>query len=241
MKWYEQWFQEEYDKIYINRNDKQAADQVNALFNCLSLTADAQVLDVGCGKGRHLKFLQKKTPFAYGIDLSSYLLNQAQKSCGSLIRANMNNLPFQDESFDLLGSFFSSFGYLKGKKRNFQLLRKFSDLVKPGKFLFLDLMNKKSVLSGLPRKDEIKIDSMIVVQDRYSKDDFVIKDITIKYQNGESKDFQERVMVFEKEEMEIVCQENKLRLLHIFGDEQGAPYNPDVSPRMSLVLQKDYL
>ena len=241
MKWYEQWFQEEYDKIYINRNDKQAADQVNALFEHLSLSTDAQVLDVGCGKGRHLQFLQEKTPKAYGIDLSTYLLNQAQKSCVGVIRANMNNLPFQPKSFDLLGSFFSSFGYLESKKKNFKLLREFSDLVKPGKFLFLDLMNKKSVLSKLPRKDEMKIDSMIVVQDRYSKDDFVIKDITIKYPNGESKDFQERVMIFEKEEIEIVCLKNKLRLLHIFGDEQGTPYNPDLSPRMSFILQKDYL
>ncbi len=237
MEWFERWFQEEYDKIYVNRNDQQAIDQVGALLNVVDIPGHAHILDIGCGKGRHLKELQSHKYAAVGIDLSFYLLKQAQIGAHSLARSDMRFLPFKKEAFDMVCSFFTSFGYFETREENIALIDQFSSLVKPGGYLFLDLMNKESVLKTLPKKDTIDVDGRQVTQDRYFKNNCVCKDITIVDSEDRVEHFNERVMVFDRDELYALFKNYNLSVKALFGDERGNEFTQD-SPRMSFILQK---
>ncbi len=57
-----------------------------------------EVLDIGCGGGRHLKYFQEKGFFAVGIDTSQEALKKAS-SYAPVIQASVVNLPFPKESF----------------------------------------------------------------------------------------------------------------------------------------------
>ncbi|MGL1901235.1 MAG: class I SAM-dependent methyltransferase [Fibrobacterales bacterium] len=241
MEWFERWFQEEYDNIYVNRNDQQATDQVTALLAYLELPKGASIIDIGCGKARHLKELLKNDMSAIGIDLSHYLLKRARElalpATLPIARADMRNLPFQKKSFDLACSFFTSFGYFATREENFSLLGYFVDMVKPGGYIFLDLMNKDAVLKTLPKKDSQVIDGKKVTQDRTFTGGCVCKEITIEYTPDKVEKYHERVMVFEKEDLYDLFKSVNLSVQTIFGDEKGAPFTQD-SPRMSFVLKK---
>lgn len=77
----------------------------------LQLDASVRVLDIGCGRGSVLQMLDRRIHFNHppvGIDFSSHVLHlatQDQRESSrkhSLIRATGTDLPFADDSFDLI-------------------------------------------------------------------------------------------------------------------------------------------
>ena len=70
-----------------------------------NLKSDANILDVGCGKGFMLKDFKSLLPKANltGLDISSYAIEKAEPEVRNLlIQGNANELPFPDQSFDLV-------------------------------------------------------------------------------------------------------------------------------------------
>ena len=68
------------------------------------------VLDVGCAYGELVKGLIDFGVEAYGIDGSEYAINNSDPSIRSkLLKVNLNSdrLPFDDKTFDVVGSFYS--------------------------------------------------------------------------------------------------------------------------------------
>ena len=241
MEWFQKWFQEDYDALYHHRNDEQAHRQVDNILKHIPITSHFKILDVGCGKGRHLKYLSQNYD-VYGLDLSFYLLNQFKSKDVNnqykVCQADMRSIPFKRERFDLLCSFFTSLGYFETKEVNLDVLDQFMQLVKPGGYLYLDLMNKEHVVSSLPLKDTREVQGKRVTQDRYYLNDFVCKDITIEF-NGETKHFQEKVMPLAEKDLHSVFDRYNAKAIHRFGTEEGGPYDAASSPRCSLLVHKE--
>jgi len=236
--WYAEWFGELYDMLYASRrNPRQAADQAELLIRHLQLQPGTRMLDACCGNGRHLEHLQRKLgQNVVGFDLSLWLLEKArQKNLNNLLRADMRSLPFSNDVFDVVGSFFTSFGYFDHASDDLQALREYIRVLKPGGYLFLDLMNPRTVKEALPSNDQQQHpDYGTIVQKRYLKDNCVCKDIIV--QNSEQKMFQEKVRLWTAQELE---QENKnLKRLLIWGTESGDSFDPASSMRQSILWQK---
>jgi len=69
------------------------------------LTADSKVLDVGCGKGFMLYDFMQLIPgiTVAGIDISEYAISNAKEEVKPFLQvANAKELPFEDNSFDLV-------------------------------------------------------------------------------------------------------------------------------------------
>ena len=69
------------------------------------LTAKSSVLDVGCGKGFMLHDMAELIPgiTVKGVDISEYAIENAIEDIRSHVRvANAKNLPFEDNSFDVV-------------------------------------------------------------------------------------------------------------------------------------------
>ncbi len=66
------------------------------------LPKQSSILDLGCGGGQDARFLLAKGLRVVGMDLTTAFLRAAQNTAPSvpLIRADMRDLPFRDESFD---------------------------------------------------------------------------------------------------------------------------------------------
>ena len=64
-----------------------------------------KILDIGCGKGYLLYDFSKLIPNAeiHGIDISSYAIAKSKKEIRkNLLHGNSNNLPWEDDYFDLV-------------------------------------------------------------------------------------------------------------------------------------------
>ena len=77
----------------------------NAIFKHYSLPPNAKILDVGCGKGFLLFDMLKIRPDIeiYGLDISNYAIeNSKEEIREKIVLGNSNNLPWEDDYFDLV-------------------------------------------------------------------------------------------------------------------------------------------
>ena len=70
-EWFVNWFNSKYYHIlYADRSDNEAHNFIHQLKDHLSLDPSENVLDLGCGKGRHSKTLSEFFTTLDGIDIS---------------------------------------------------------------------------------------------------------------------------------------------------------------------------
>lgn len=63
-----------------------------------SFQSQATILDIGCGNGKYMNYRSDITMI--GIDISANLVDICKKKGFNVIKANMNEIPFDDNSFD---------------------------------------------------------------------------------------------------------------------------------------------
>ena len=141
------WNPEEYDAWYETPlgalSDKLEKELVFSLFEIKH--GDA-VLDVGCGTGNYTIELAKRGADVVGVDSSEEMLIWArQKAQGERLKVNFQvadalNLPFPDESFDLI----LSNGLLCFLKEPEKALMEMHRVLKPGGGLAVGVLNKWS-------------------------------------------------------------------------------------------------
>ena len=81
------------------------ANVAEKLIEFYSLDSNSKVLDIGCGKGYLLFEMIKLIPNLeiYGLDFSKYAIANSKKEISDkLIFGNANNLPFENNYFDLV-------------------------------------------------------------------------------------------------------------------------------------------
>ncbi len=235
-QWYERWFGEEYKALYPHRDAAQAEAQARALLGAAGLPPGSRILDIGCGAGRHLDALRHAGTSAAGIDLSPVLLRDARAAGLPVARADMRSLPFADATFDLVASFFTSFGYFATMDEDVATLREFIRVARPGGLLFLDLPDPGHVTRTLVPAETLEKSGRHVEISRAIEGDCVIKRIRIRTASGEER-HEERVRLYPPETLDPVLAELGLETLRIFGDERGGAFVPGVSPRTSRLLR----
>jgi SAM-dependent methyltransferase len=236
--WFEDWFGEEYLALYEHRDHHEAREVVALIAERMADAADAPVLDLACGAGRHQRTLCDRGWWTVGLDLSPSLLRsaRAEDRTAPLVRADMRELPFADESFVLVVNLFTSFGYFRDDAQHLRVLTQVARVVQKGGWFVLDYLHADQVRLSLVPRDERSVGSVTVEQEREISADgrFVRKMITI----GElGRTFVERVRLFEPAELVALCTEAGFTVDSVVGDYDGSPLRPD-SPRVILVARR---
>ena len=237
--WYKRWFGDAYKVLYPHRDFHEAKSQIAFVLRELPVTPEWRILDVGCGQGRHLKILRSLGyASSFGLDLSLPLLRDARAAGLGIARGDMRRLPFHPGSFDLVTSFFTSFGYFATFAEDVEAMAQFVSVLQPGGSLFLDLIDKEHLLSRLVPEDRRVVADTEVVQRRRVEGQVVIKDIELRKPGGLVEKFEERVRLYGMGEMLALAERFSLRHVKTFGNEAGEAWHCGQSPRMSLLLQK---
>lgn len=100
------------EMLYYSRLERFNEQNCARWFDLLKVKDGMKVLEVGCGGGHFTNMVKKHFPNCevWGIDLDANHINFAKNKCKELgldvkyIEADINNLPFEDESFDLVFS-----------------------------------------------------------------------------------------------------------------------------------------
>jgi len=101
-------YYDKFSKIYENKRGQgyhQMIDDLEISILNKYINPTDRVLEVGCGTGLILKEVDKKVSKAVGIDLSQGMLEKAKARGLEVYHAEASDMPFEDNSFDLVYSY----------------------------------------------------------------------------------------------------------------------------------------
>ncbi len=251
--WYKKWFStKDYLELYQHRNSYDAAKIIALILSTLNLSQGSKVLDLACGNGRHSLIFAKKGFDVLGIDLSSYLINEAKKKLNNDYKKYSNNLHFEirdmrniahTNKFDLVVNLFSSFGYFDKDSENFKVIGSISKSLKKGGYFFFDFLNAEFLKKNLKQYDISIRNHNVILQVREITGNAVYKSIIIiknnpKGKSPEVKKFIEMIKLYNLHDFKKVFTKYGLNIIKTFGDYKGSKFNSKSSERLIIFAQK---
>jgi SAM-dependent methyltransferase len=235
--WFEEWFGEDYLRIYQHRDESEAERAIELITAQVGGRKIRAVLDLACGAGRHSKALCERW-WTVGLDLSAALLRVARREDpdAPYVRADMRELPFADESFDLVVNLFTSFGYFEADREHQRVLERVRAALRPGGTFVIDFLNASEVRRNLVPYDERVENGVTIEQSRtISPDDrFVEKTIRLRERGRE---YVERVRLLSAADLERMLEAAGFEVVHCFGDYAGSRWSEN-SPRTILFASR---
>ena len=244
--WYKTAFRYDYLRVYPHRNDEEARRQVDFLLECLDIAPPCDVLDLGCGDGRHSLELTRRGYRVTGLDLSGELLERARRRTAeegldiTFIQGDMRDPP-GTSAFDLVVNFFTSFGYFREDEENARVLEAISRSLRPGGWFLMDYLNREYVISTLVPADSRTLGGMEVEQRRWITGDptaagdhvRINKHVRIR-EEGTERSYDESVRMYTLEELDAMMDRAALKVTQTYGDFDGSPVGND-TPRNILI------
>lgn len=238
-EWYTDAFGPWYPALYAHRTVEAAAPEAAFAAKCLQLTATDHLLDLACGKGRHLVHLLRHAPDGVGLDFSPALLAIARARIvpeASLIRGDMRSLPFASR-FTALTSFFTSFGYFEDEAQNEQVLREIARILQPGGRFFIDHASKAYIAAHLVPESRRTVDDYAITETRWIEGVRVNKRTRIEESGTIVSELRESVRLYDPDEFETLLARSGLVVEATYGDYTGALLAENL-PRMILTGHK---
>lgn len=241
IEWYEQSFGEDYLLVYKHRNPLEAERFIQNAIKWLGLPSGSRVLDLCCGAGRHALVLAEAGYRVTGVDLSPVLLRKARENdpAGRVrwVESDMRDLPADgsfSQSFDGVVNLFTSFGYFEQDSEQLKVLYQIRDSLKPGGLFLIDVLNEAFTRKHLVPVSKRVEGGTVITENRSIENGFVTKQIAIEEAGRSDRGYTERVKLYSLQAMSDMITEAGLLLEAVYGDYDGAAYEPEQSPRMIL-------
>lgn len=239
--WFQDWFGDEYLALYPHRDRAEARQAVELLHATAGPAPGHHVLDLGCGAGRHLAELCRLGYNATGLDLSMPMLEAAASEAAGplLVRGDMRRIPFRASGFDIVTSYFTSFGYFDDEQDDAQVLREVRRVLRPAGRFLLDFLNADQVVANLRERDHRTVGGVEVVQERrlLQGGRIVEKRIAIGTRDGEpQREFVERVRLYRPGELARMLEGAGLAAGPRFGGYDRSPFSR-LSPRFIVLAR----
>jgi len=173
--WWKSFFGEDYLLLYGKElTSDRSAREVDCAIRAAGLRPGERVLDLGCGFGRHLKWLRRYKIQAFGLERSPVQIALARSPSDAgpslpLARGDVRLLPFGSE-FDAAVCLYTSMGYFDDAGNQAQL-RELARVVRPGGRVLIDNQNPAFILSHLqPERQVEDAASQIRVSEQFEYD-----------------------------------------------------------------------
>jgi len=153
-----------YNLIYSHKDYKKEAVKVKKLILKYKKSGGSDLLEVGCGAGKHLDFF-KDSFCCTGIDLNKGILSVAKKNVEGVVFKQGNMIDFDlKKNFDAITCLFSGIGYVKMYSNLKKTIKNFSRHLKPGGVMIIEPWFSRSAfkqgsvhLTVCDREENIKI------------------------------------------------------------------------------------
>ncbi|HKI43795.1 MAG TPA: class I SAM-dependent methyltransferase [Balneolales bacterium] len=241
--WYEEWFDSSlYEKLYAYRDDEEAARLADLLEVELPNARYRKILDLGCGRGRHSLNMARRGYKVTGFDLSERAIQKARD------RAENENLSIDfrihdmreplDEQFDAILNLFTTFGYFDDDAENVRVLHAMSHMLRPSGRLVIDYMNAHGVRRSLDPHQDGSIESLgyDISKEIDESVNMVVKTIRFHKQDGDVREYQERVKLYDLDWFKEHLARYNLALVKCCGNYDGDPYEEEVSNRLLMFI-----
>lgn len=246
MSWYEddKLWETFYDCMFDEESFEYAQQQIPQILSFIDHEIN-DVLDLGCGPGRHCLALAKMGYNVTGIDCSDFLLSKARENIDNLsidyIQTDMLDF-IKQSSFDLIINMFNSFGYFDSQEKNQTLINNaFKNLKESGTFI-IDTVGKETLARTIDpvhlseyKNGDIRIERPLLIDDMQI---FSNQWILIRGDKAFKRSYQH--YVYTPIELTHMCINAGFSKVQCYGCLSGSDYDLE-SDRLVIVAEKyDY-
>ena len=239
-KWIEDWFGSDYySLLYQHRDEEEAGRFLNNLITLLKIPSESQILDCGCGRGRHAVYLSKRDFNVTGLDISEKSILSAKKNEHKNLSFHIHDLrnPFKTDHYDIALNLFTSFGYFENESDNDKVIKTISSSLKKDGWFVLDFMNAEKEIKELVSDQKCKSGSFFYNIHRSLQNKCIVKEITVTDKDKKHL-FRERVQAYQQSDFENFFLRNQLEVVHLLGDYNLSPFDKTRSERLILIGRK---
>ncbi len=235
MGWYKHWFGTRYYKLlYGHRDDADAAEWVDGILGRWRLPQGAAVLDLACGRGRHVRHFMERGMRTTGLDISEESIAEARiLAPGADLRVGDMRTPVATAAFDGVCCLFTSLGYFETAKDDQDVFDAVATALRPGGRFVLDFMNSEQVLKGLVGEETIEHGGIRFHVRRDLVNDIFVKRIAV-FDGAEEHHFEERVQALRPDELLAMATSAGLEIEDCTDGPAGAPFDAEQSGRFVL-------
>ena len=225
---------EMFDEIYLttyalNLRERESAAEADAAAAFAGVEPPAEILDAPTGFGRHALPLAKLGFHVTGVDRSEVQLSEARRIAGEVewpkwLRADLRELPFEDESFDAVLCLFTSIGY-RGEEGDRQAFAQFLRVLRPGTPLVIETLHRDRLMAIFQQRgwDPLEGDAVLLEGRDF---DYVAGESVTSHTYlsvGERRSVTFRVRCYTATELVKLLAEVGFTDIECFGDFEGAP------------------
>jgi len=241
MDWFKAWFNTPYYHIlYKNRNDEEARTFIENVTKFIEIPAQAKVMDLACGKGRHSVTLNQLGYDVVGLDLSDESIAYAKQFENEHLHFDVHDMReiYQENGFDAIFNLFTSFGYFDKDEENAQVFEAIKKQLKPNGILVFDYLNAEKIVKNLVPYEEKEIDGILFkITKSITAKNFIKKEIDFTA-DGQDWHFEEYVKVLYKKDFDEMIEKAGFKTQQVFGNYQlGSFFNDSSSDRLIYILK----
>jgi SAM-dependent methyltransferase len=202
---------------------EQTLREVSFIRDALGPPPDGQVLDVGCGYGRHAIELGHRGLRVTGIDLSLPLLiraaDESQRRALSVnfVHADMREMAF-DGQFDGAYCVLTTFGYFD-EETNLRVASSICRALKPGGRFLLDTLNRDYIVSELPTRVWWEGDGCVVLEEvdfNFHTSRVMVRRSSV-FQDGRQVEHEISIRAYSLHELGKLLRQAGFRVLEVSG------------------------
>ncbi len=239
MPWFESWFDSPYYHIlYRHRNEHDARLFLDHLLDELKPEPKAFILDLGCGRGRHSRYLNSKGFVVTGIDLSEQSIKhclQFENDNLSFFVHDMRHL-FRVNDFNYVFNLFTSFGYFDRDEENQAAIKNAIHALRHNGIFVIDYLNTNYVKNHLVPFEEVVAESIRFKIERKFENGFFIKEIRFS-DDGNEYFYTEKVAGLELADFERYLQPG-MNIKKLYGNYDLQTFDVNTSPRLVIIASK---
>ena len=240
--WFKDWFNSPYyHQLYFQRDEEEAATFINLLLEHLHPAANAYMLDVACGRGRHSRILSAKNYDVTGIDLSTQSIDFARQSETERLHFFQHDmrLPFWINYFNYAFNFFTSFGYFRTEREHYNAIRTIAQSLKKDGTFVMDYLNVHYAEDHLLHKSEKEIDGVNYYLTKWFDETHFYKKIVVEDEQLEQPlVYMEKVAKFSLGDFNDMFSFHHLQIQEVYGTYQLGAYDVKKSPRLIMIAKK---
>lgn len=213
---------EYYDLFYDDNDYKRQALEIKELIDKYKKSEGNELLDVGCGTGMHLKFLENDFECT-GLDINKPVLDIAKRETESskFVKGDMKSFQI-NQKFDVITCLFSSIGYTKTIENLRETIENFSKHLKQGGIVIIEpWLTEEKFDDNYLNLEKYETDELKIVRLSHSKKVNNLSKIEMQYLIAEKNDGINHITethklgLFSKDDFKELMEQNNLRHKHI--------------------------
>jgi 2-polyprenyl-3-methyl-5-hydroxy-6-metoxy-1,4-benzoquinol methylase len=234
-----EWFDEEsfwrelYPFMFSEQRMAEADEQV-AKALALTKPRGKSVLDLCCGPGRCSVSVAKKGFSVTGVDKTKYLLEKARSRARAAhvkiewVQEDMRDF-VRPESFALVISMFTSFGYFDDTREDVIVLENMFTSLKPGGACLIEVLGKERLAKILQSTSSSALpDGSILVERREICDDWTrVRNEWVLIRKGKAKSFKFHTTIYSGLELRDRMERVGFVDVTLHGNLDGDEYGPN--------------